>query len=232
MDIGAQLTKIRNEIDAAAQVAGRNPSDITLIAVTKTQPAEAVRAAYDAGQRIFGENRIQEAIEKIDALRDLPGISWHLIGHLQSNKAKAAVKNFDIIHSIDKMSTLIEVSKHAGKMNKMQDVLLEFNTSGEESKSGMPLDKGRAFIKMCRDLYNVRIRGVMTVGLWSSDEQAVRACFRRLTDTLAELRDERPDLVLDMLSMGMTDDYQIAIEMGSTMVRIGRAIFGERPKND
>ena len=195
------------------------PDDITLVAVTKTIDAQLIRAAFECGIRNFGENRIQEAEGKIKQLSDInTDVTWHMIGHLQSNKAKMAVKLFDIIHSVDSLKLARILNR---QVEKVMPVLLEVNVSGEATKSGFALDEIVAAIREIRQLTNLEVGGLMTIAPWVADSEKVRPVFRKLR----ELRDS---LGLEHLSMGMTDDFEVAIEEGATMVRVGRAIFDKR----
>ena len=195
------------------------PDDITLVAVTKTIDAQLIRAAFECGIRNFGENRIQEAEGKIKQLSDInTDVTWHMIGHLQSNKAKMAVKLFDIIHSVDSLKLARILNR---QVEKVMPVLLEVNVSGEATKSGFTVDEIVAAIREIRQLTNLEVRGLMTIAPWAADSEKVRPVFRKLR----ELRDS---LGLEHLSMGMTDDFEVAIEEGATIVRVGRAIFDKR----
>jgi len=219
VDIEANIRKVRRRISAACEQSRRSPEEITLVAVTKGFEPAAIRAAFDFGIRDFGENRVQEAEGKITQLSDLrQSITWHMVGHLQSNKAKVAVKLFDIIHSVDSIR-LADILNRLVK--KPLPILLEVNVSGESTKAGFPPAEVGAAVKEIRQLPNLEVLGLMTVAPVVSDPEDVRPVFRRLR----QLRDL---LGLKHLSMGMTDDFEVAIEEGSTMLRIGRAIFGNR----
>ncbi len=203
----------------ACERSHRSPDEVTLVAVTKGVPPEMMRNAYECGIRHFGENRVQEATAKMMQLFDLrPEITWHMVGHLQSNKAKKAVELFDIIHSIDSLR-LAEVLD--GRAEKPVRVLLQVNVSGEADKSGFSVAEVAAVLGYISCLTNIKVIGLMTIAPLCADPEEVRPVFRRMR----ELRDE---LGLKHLSMGMSDDFEVAIEEGATMVRIGRAIFGER----
>ena len=195
------------------------PDEVTLIAVTKTIGIPAIEAAFNAGIRNFGENRVQEAQPKIEQLASLrPSLIWHMVGHLQTNKAKTAVDIFDIIHSVDSLRLAETLSQHS--QSKLP-VLIEVNVSGEATKSGFLLPEADEAVKRIGRLPNIEVGGLMTIAPWGSDAEEVRPIFRRLR----QLGDA---LGLRHLSMGMTDDFEVAIEEGATLVRIGRAIFGER----
>ena len=217
MEIAENLRQVEQRIARAAERAGRSPADVTLIAVTKGRSAQAVAAAVQAGVSHIGENRVQEASAKIAEV-SAAGLrpTWHMIGHLQRNKAKTAVEFFDIIHSIDSLRLAEALSSHAAST---VPVLLQVNISGEETKSGLSIGELAGAADAIGRLGNLDIKGLMTIAPLVSDAEAVRPVFSRLR----ELRDS---LGLEHLSMGMTDDFEVAVEEGSTMVRIGRAIFG------
>jgi pyridoxal phosphate enzyme (YggS family) len=213
------MREIEQRVAAAADRGGRSPTEITLIGVTKTVGPEVVRQAFQAGMRHFGESRIQEAREKIAGLSALkPRPSWHMVGHLQTNKAKMATDLFDVIHSVDSIRLAEAISQHAGHN---VPILVEVNVSGEASKYGFGPDEVSPVIEQVAHLPHLEVSGLMTVAPYTDDPEEVRPVFRRLR----ELRDS---MGLEHLSMGMTDDFEVAIEEGATMVRIGRAIFGER----
>lgn len=218
-DIAGNVARVRERIERACERACREPAGVRLIAVTKTHPVAAVEAAYAAGIRDFGENRVQEAVPKIAAAH-VAGVdaTWHLIGHLQTNKAAAAIDAFDILHSVDSMRLAEVLSRTASRS---LTVALEVNVAGEASKEGVPFEDALALLRDVRQLPNLEVAGLMTVAPRVENPEQVRSVFRRLR----ELRDE---LGLRELSMGMTDDFEVAIEEGATMVRVGRAIFGER----
>ncbi len=220
MGIEDNLRRLERRIAQACQRTGRVPEEITLVAVTKTVAPPAIKAAFEAGIRHFGENRVQEASAKLPQLADLePHPTWHMIGHLQTNKAKAALELFNIIHSVDSVRLAEKLSRRA---EKSLPILLEVNVSAEPSKSGFPPgDVSRAAEEIGR-LPGLEIAGLMTIAPLTDQPEEVRPVFRQLR----ELHDL---LGLKHLSMGMTDDFEVAIEEGATILRIGRAIFGERP---
>ena len=219
MDIEANIREVRRRIARACERSRRSPDEITLVAVTKGFEVPAIRTAFNSGIRDFGENRVQEAEGKIAQLTDLkPDVTWHMVGHLQSNKAMSAVELFDIIHSVDSLK-LAEILNR--RVEKPLPVLLEVNVSGEATKGGFSLGEIAAAVEEIRKLSNLKLRGLMTVAPFVIDPEAVRPVFRKLR----ELRDS---LGLEHLSMGMTDDFEVAVEEGATMLRIGRAIFGDR----
>ena len=204
------------------------PEGVTLVAVSKTHPAEMIRELYDAGQRIFGENRPQELREKYDQLPH--DIRWHMIGHLQTNKVKYIAPFVELIHSVDSDRLLAVIDKEAAKNNRTIDVLFEIHVAAEETKSGWEPDELRAYLAggAWRAYTHIRCRGLMTVATQTDAEARIRSEFTTVHDLLAELRDRYFDATFDTLSMGMTHDYPIAIACGATMVRIGSKIFGAR----
>lgn len=225
MSIIDNYKRIRADVRRIATSVGRDPDQIKIVAVSKTFPASTIRDAIDAGLRLFGESRVQEARSKIEELKG--EYLFHLVGHLQSNKAKDAIQLFDVIHSIDKLSTAIKVDSEASKINKIQKILIQVNTTGERTKSGVRPDE---LIGLCRDimeLKNIEILGLMTIGPFTEDKENIRRSFRMLKDFLEEIASSL-GIKITELSMGMSSDYPIAIEEGATMLRIGSAIFGER----
>ena len=217
--LGDRLAAVQARIQAACDRAGRDPHSVVLIAVSKTHPVEAILEAYEAGVRDFGENRVQEAMEKLADARLAPVTAeFHLIGHLQTNKAHDAVGTFGLIHSVDSERLLRRIDAMAAEP---QRILLEVNVAGEASKFGLVPDGVAALIAIARTLPNVSLEGLMTVAPRAENPDDVRPIFRALRELAAANE-------LDALSMGMTDDFEIAIEEGATHVRVGRAIFGER----
>lgn len=218
-DIRANIDQVRERIAHACQRVGRSPDEITIVAVTKTVEPPAIATAFKLGIRHFGENRVQEAVAKIGQLSGLkPHPTWHMVGHLQTNKAKVAVEIFDIIHSVDSIR-LAEVISH--RAERTIPILLEANVAGEASKRGFSLAEVEPALEAIARLPRLEIRGLMTIAPMVADAEQVRPIFR-------QLRSLRDSLGLKHLSMGMTDDFEVAIEEGATLVRIGRAIFGER----
>jgi hypothetical protein len=217
--IGSRIAAVRARIDAACDRVGRDPGGVTLIGVTKTHPTSSVAAAYRAGLRDFGENRVQEALPKIDELRvqDMRP-AWHLIGHLQTNKVRAAVEGFDILHTIDSERLAESIRRHARQTVR---VLIEVNIAGESTKAGISPADLAELARAIMAMPELDLLGLMTVAPRVNDPEDVRPAFRRL-------RQLRDGLGLRELSMGMTDDYEVAVEEGSTFVRVGRAIFGDR----
>lgn len=226
-EIEKQIREIIARIDAAAVKSGRSGEEVKLMAVTKTKRREQVEAAYRAGLRLFGENRVQEAYEKYQDF--YPDAELHLIGHLQSNKAKQAAELVSCVQSIDKLKTARELEKRCAALDKQMDIYIEFNTSGEESKSGY-LSKEKMFseIEQMAGFPHLAVKGFMTIGPFTSDADEIRSAFVLLRGLYEETRERFPELPIEELSMGMTSDYEIAVEEGSTMVRIGTALFGSR----
>ncbi|MBN2463234.1 MAG: YggS family pyridoxal phosphate-dependent enzyme [Dehalococcoidia bacterium] len=219
MDIAANIKEVQGRIARACELSHRSPEEITLVAVTKGFEASEIRTAFDCGIRNFGENRVQEAEDKIAQLADIrPDVTWHMVGHLQSNKAKTAVGLFDIIHSVDSVRLAEVLSR---RVEKLLPVLLEVNVSGEATKGGFPVEEIAAVIEEIKRLPDLNVMGLMTIAPFLADPEEVRPVFRKLRELGDSLR-------LGHLSMGMTDDFEVAIEEGATMLRIGRAIFGER----
>jgi pyridoxal phosphate enzyme (YggS family) len=219
MDIEANIKQVEKRIARACEKAGRSRGEVTLVVVTKTIAPAQIEAAFHAGIRHFGENRIQEAVAKLPLLANLGSRpTWHLVGHLQTNKAKTALELFDIIHSVDSVKLAEVLSRRA---ERTVPILLEVGIAGEESKFGFAEEELAPAIKQISQLPNLEVKGLMTVAPWVEDQEEVRPVFRRL-------RQLRDSLGLEHLSMGMTDDFEVAIEEGATMVRIGRAIFGPR----
>ncbi len=226
-DIAANIEKIKQRIAAACSRAGRDPHSVELMAVTKTVSTERILQAVDAGITLLGENYVQEAREKQELLGGRARM--HLIGHLQTNKAKYAVRLFDCVHSVDRLELAQELNKRAKAVNRTLDILIEVNVSGEQTKNGVSPAQVRELIGRIAGLENLSVRGLMTMAPYSDDPKTSRPYFqalRQLRDDIA--REEIPRVQMAELSMGMTDDFEVAIEEGSTIVRIGRAIFGAR----
>jgi len=233
VSISQNIAVVRERIDAAAQRAGRDPASMTLMAVSKTFAAEAIREAYAAGVRVFGENRVHEFAGKADALRDLAGAEFHLIGHLQSNKAARAAELFGAVDSLDSVKLADRVNVAAQAAGKKMSVLIEINVGGEAAKSGLAPEAQELELILTRaaDWKNLAIRGLMTVPPYTEDPEGARPYFRRLREIRDGIAARRIEAVaMDVLSMGMSHDFEVAIEEGSTCVRVGTAIFGERGK--
>jgi pyridoxal phosphate enzyme (YggS family) len=226
-EIQRNRERITARIEEAALRVGRDPDTVRLMAVTKTLPESTVRLAVESGVRLFGENRVQEAVEKYRELR--ADVELHLIGHLQRNKARVAAGFFDWVESIDKSETADHLNRRAVEVGKQIGILLEVNTSGEESKYGVRNeDELWDLVERITPMDHLRIRGLMTVGPFTDDEKRLRFSFSLLRRLFEKAKDRFPHLSLDTLSMGMSNDYEIAVEEGSSLVRIGTALFGPR----
>ena len=227
-DLGEILSEVRGRIAAACERAGRSADEVEIVAVTKTHGAEVVKEAWDAGLSIVGENKVQEAAWKKPA--SVTGPMWHLIGHLQSNKVRHALELFDFIHSVDSAKLADRINFIADEIGASPHVLLEVNVSGEKSKSGMrPEDVGPTLAHIAAECPRITVEGLMTMAPFSENPEDARPYFRRLR----EIRDARQDELgvgLPRLSMGMSGDYEVAVEEGATWVRLGTVLFGERPK--
>ena len=226
--MNANIESIEQRIRAAAETCGRRAADIRLVAVSKTIPADRVAAAVGAGIGILGENYIQEARDKIEALAHLE-VAWHFIGHLQRNKAKYAVRLFDLIHSVDSIRLAREIDKQAAKLGRQQAILIQVNTGKEATKSGVYAEDALALAREAARMEHIEVQGLMTLPPYFNAPEKVRPYFRALRELRARIVDAAiPGLSMAELSMGMTGDFETAIEEGATMVRIGTAIFGER----
>jgi PLP dependent protein len=225
--LAANIDHVRSTIAEAAMGVGRAPEEITLVAVSKSKPVELVQMTYNVGVTDFGENRVQEALPKIAAFHP-QGLHWHMIGHLQSNKAGKVVNPFYCVHSVDSLHLAQALNRHASEQGKRLSVLLQVNVSGEASKEGMAPAEASALARQIVALPHIQVEGLMTIAPLTEDPEQVRPVFRALRLLREQLRAELPQCPWRHLSMGMTDDYSVAIEEGATIVRIGRAIFGER----
>jgi pyridoxal phosphate enzyme (YggS family) len=231
-NIQNNLQRIQASIEKACLRAGREVADITLLPVSKTRPPEEVRLAFKCGITRFGENKVQEAQSKAEALSDLP-LEWCIIGHLQSNKAKHVARFASELHSLDRLSLARALDKQLQKEGRAMDVLVQVNTSAEPQKYGVAPEDVMAFVKELPSFECLRVKGLMTLAVFSKDEQIVRPCFAKLSTLRDRLRQDSPSaLSWDVLSMGMSGDYEIAIEEGATDIRIGQAIFGPRTTPD
>jgi pyridoxal phosphate enzyme (YggS family) len=229
--IAQNLAEVRERIDAAARRAGRDPAAVTLVAVSKTFSADHVRAAWAAGQRDFGENKVQEAEQKIAATTELSGARWHLIGHLQSNKARKAAAPFAVIHSIDSVELLNRVDAAAAEQGARPAVLVQADLAEEETKHGAAGQEIEQLVRRALEARAVRLAGLMLLPPWNENQEVTRPWFAKLRD----LRDRLvaggiPSGALEHLSMGMSHDFEAAVEEGATLVRVGTAIFGKREK--
>jgi pyridoxal phosphate enzyme (YggS family) len=226
--IAANLRSVRSRIDAAARRAGRDPSDILLVAVSKTFSAAHVRAAWAAGHRDFGENKVQEALQKIAETAD-KDLKWHLIGHLQSNKAKKAAAGFACIHTVDSVDLLKKLDQAAVEQAVSPEVLIQVDLAGETTKFGAPADQARRVLDAGLESRAVRLAGLMLIPPWNDDQEQTRPWFVRLRALRdAWLESGVAPTALRHLSMGMSHDFEAAVEEGATLVRVGTAIFGKR----
>lgn len=233
MAISDNIAHIRERISQAAARAGRNPDSITLMGVSKVVEPARIRQAYQAGIRIFGENRVQEFEGKSSALKDLQEAEWRLIGHLQTNKAKKAVDFFQAVDSVDSVRLVEKLNQAAQQANKVLPVLIEINVGGEESKNGVAPDSHELedLLQNGQRLEHLQVRGLMTIPPFTEDPQGSRPYFRRVRELRDAIANRKlQGIQMGVLSMGMSHDFEVAIEEGSTCVRVGTAIFGERPK--
>ena len=225
--IAENIRSVEARIQSACERAGRSRDEVTLICVTKTMPVEDLRQAYDAGERSFGENRVQEINDKFPQLPE--DIQWHMIGHLQTNKVKYLMDKVVMIHSVDSVRLAKAISKEAVKAARVMDILIEINAAGEESKFGLDYDKVLSMIKEIAPLPGIRICGLMTVAPYTDDPETNRVFFRNLRELAVDIDRQSIDNVsMTVLSMGMTGDFEVAIEEGATHIRVGTAIFGKR----
>ena len=222
-----QLKEVEERIQAACDSAGRSRSDVTLIAVSKTKPVPVLQEAYDLGVRVFGENKVQELTEKYEVLPD--DIRWHMIGHLQTNKVKYIIDKVDLIHSVDSMKLAETIEKEAAKKDLTVRILIEVNVAEEESKFGLKVDEVIPFIEKIATFPHLRVCGLMTIAPFVENPEENRPIFANLHKLSVDIEKKNIDNVnVSILSMGMTNDYEVAIEEGATMVRVGTGIFGAR----
>ena len=223
-----RLEQVKDRIRRAAESCNRDADSVKLVAVSKTIAAESVREAIEAGVTILGENYVQEARDKFKALVQYP-VSWHFIGHLQSNKAKYAVRLFDLIHSVDSLKLARELNKQAAKLEKIQQILIQVNISGEDTKSGIAPHEAPGLIAEIGSMKNLAVKGLMTMPPYFYQPEKVQPFFAALRELRDQIKAQSlPNISLEELSMGMTGDFEVAIQEGATLVRIGTAIFGER----
>ncbi|MBF8279492.1 MAG: yggS [candidate division NC10 bacterium] len=222
-----RIEQVRRRIAEAAGRSGRDPNDVQLVAVTKSVAVSQIREALDAGLKVFGENRIQEAKGKV-ALLSSPSIQWHLVGTLQTNKSKLAVELFELIHSLDSVKLAASMDRHGAALRKQVRALIEVNLEGESDKSGLHESELLPLLQACRAYAHLTIEGLMAIPPFHRNPQDVRPYFRRLRLLRDRAADTHPDFRLRHLSMGMSNDFEVAIEEGATLVRIGTAIFGNR----
>ena len=225
--VAENYREVDRRVGEACARSGRNRKEVTLIAVSKTKPVELIREAMDAGADVFGENKVQELCDKYEQLPKT--LHWHLIGHLQRNKVKYIVDKVDLIHSVDSMRLAEEISKEAEKKQTDVKVLIEVNVAQEESKFGVSVDETEELVREIAKLPRIHVLGLMTIAPNVSDPEENRPVFRTLKKLAVDIKMKNIDNVrMDVLSMGMTNDYQVAVEEGATMVRVGTGIFGER----
>ncbi|WP_026494835.1 YggS family pyridoxal phosphate-dependent enzyme [Butyrivibrio sp. WCD3002] len=230
MSIRENLEIVEKNIQAACERAGRDRSEVTLIAVSKTKPVSDIREAMSCGITVYGENKVQEIRDKTEEIKE--SLNWHMIGHLQTNKVKYLPGKVCMIHSVDKMSLAEEIEKQAAKHDLVMDVLCEVNMAGEDSKFGLSPEEAPDFVKSIASFPHIRVRGLMTIAPYTDDPETNRPYFKALKKMLDDINAENIEgLHLDTLSMGMTGDYEVAIEEGATFVRVGTGIFGERNYN-
>jgi pyridoxal phosphate enzyme (YggS family) len=231
MSIAEHIAQVRGRMDAGARRAGRNPEEISLMAVTKTVPPECIREAYNAGIRLFGENRVRDFADKAELLRDLADAEWHMIGHLQTNKTAKAAEFFAAVDSVDSLRLAHKLSDSAQLFGKKMAVLIEVNVGGEAAKSGVAPGSQELedLLQAAPRLERLDIRGLMTIPPFTEDPQQARPYFKKLRDLQNQIAARKlPAVRMDVLSMGMSHDFEVAIEEGATRVRVGTAIFGER----
>lgn len=222
-----QLALVEEKIQKACERSGRNREDVTLIAVSKTKPVEMLQEAYDLGIRIFGENKVQELTEKYELLPK--DIQWHLIGHLQTNKVKYIVDKVDLIHSVDSLKLAETIEKEAAKKGCIVRILIEVNVAEEQSKFGMKVEDVVPFIEKISDFSHIKVEGLMTIAPFVENPEENRPIFSKLRQLSVDINAKNIDNVnVSILSMGMTNDYEVAIEEGATFVRVGTGIFGKR----
>ena len=234
MSVAVNIALVRERISSAARRAGRDPDGISLMAASKTFPSHLIREAYDCGIRLFGESRVQEFAQKSQALRDLEGAQWHMIGHLQTNKAANAVELFTAVDSVDSLRLAEKLNSEAGKLQKKLAILIEINVGGESAKSGVARDSPELeeLFRGAPRLEHLKFRGLLTVPPFSDDPRQTRSYFRKLRELRDQIAARRmPSVGMEVLSMGMSHDFEVAIEEGSTCVRMGTGIFGGRTLN-
>lgn len=225
--ITENMEQVRKNIDEACRMAGRDPKEVTLIAVSKTKPVSMLKEAYDAGARCFGENKVQEIMDKHPQLPE--DIQWHMIGHLQRNKVKYIVDKVSMIHSVDSLRLAQTIEQEAAKHNVCVPVLLEVNVAQEESKFGLKMDEVLPLIETIADFPHIKVQGLMTIAPYVENAEDNRDFFRQLKKLSVDIEAKNINNVsMSVLSMGMTGDYQVAVQEGATMVRVGTGIFGER----
>lgn len=228
--IKENLEEVREKIRQACQRSGRREEDVTLISVSKTKPVEMLKEAYEAGSRDFGENRVQEIMEKYGQMPE--DVRWHMIGHLQKNKVRQVIDKAVLIHSVDTVELAEQIEKDAAKRDLTVDILLEVNVAEEESKFGFRTEEVEAAVTKIKEFPHVHIKGLMTIAPFVSNSEDNREVFKKLYQLYVDIRSKNIDNVnMSVLSMGMTGDYEVAVEEGATMIRVGTGIFGARTRN-
>ncbi len=225
--VAENIQKVRRNIERACKKAGRDPSEVTLVCVSKTKPVSLIMEAYEAGERVFGENHVQEIVEKVPAM---PGdIKWHMIGHLQRNKVKSVIDKVTMIHSLDSIRLAQTLDQEAEAREMKIPVLIEINVAEEESKFGITIARAYSFVRELEPFSHLDVQGLMTIAPLVADPEENREIFRQLKKLSVDIgRKNINNISMNVLSMGMTGDYEVAVEEGATMVRVGTGIFGER----
>ncbi|MFD0590934.1 YggS family pyridoxal phosphate-dependent enzyme [Paenibacillus sp. GCM10027627] len=227
--VQTNLEAVRQQMKLACAAAGRKSEDVTLLLATKTVPLEKLEMAIQAGETLFGENKAQELRDKFPLMQQHGGVDWHFIGHLQTNKVKDVVKHVTMIHSVDRLKLGQALHDQLMKENRTMDILVQVNTSYEESKFGIPPEQALTLVEQLSQFETLRIKGLMTIGKLNASNEETRNCFRLLRQIQEQLRESSiPNVQIDILSMGMSGDFQIAIEEGATLIRVGTNIFGPR----
>ena len=225
--IQENILDVEYKIRKACEKSNRDPKDITLIAVSKTKPISDIKEVLDYGHLHFGENKVQELLDKYEVLPN--NIKWHMIGHLQRNKVKYILDKVCLIHSLDSVRLAEQINLEAAKINTIVDVLVQVNVSKEETKFGIEYSEVEAFIRKVSEFPNIRVKGLMTIAMFTENPEDNRPYFKKLNELYVDIKSKSIDNVsMDILSMGMTGDYEVAVEEGATMVRVGTGIFGER----
>ncbi len=226
--IADHLTAVRDRIDLACDRAGRDPAKVRLMPVSKTHPPALLREAYAAGARLLGENRVQEAYEKAQQLADLPDLGWAMIGHLQTNKARQVAEFAAEFHALDSLKLAAALDRRLGELDRTLDVFIQVNSSAEPQKFGLAPAEVERFARDLQPMGALRVRGLMTLAVYSDDPRPVGACFDRMRALQRQLRESGAPGSFDELSMGMSGDFELAVAYGATTVRVGQAIFGTR----
>ena len=225
--VAENLVQVQKNIEESCKKVNRDPGEVTLIAVSKTKPVEMLQEAYAAGARVFGENKVQEIVDKYDQMP--ADVQWHMIGHLQRNKVKYIIDKVDMIHSVDSLRLAETIEKEAAKKDLIIKILIEVNVAKEESKFGVMPEKVEELVSQVSQLPHIRICGLMTIAPFVENPEENRIYFNRLRNIAVDIERKKSDnVIMSILSMGMTNDYQVAIEEGATMVRVGTGIFGAR----